>query len=105
MTVGTTVTREAAHTHPAVTISLPVRMDDASQSSLSVMRTMTVEMGRMSRSTYAIPRNPHAHLISSVVTMDTALRWGKSVTMWTTAWTTAMRKAVVSTRWSRELCM
>lgn len=94
MTVGTTVTRGAARTHPAAKISLPVRTGDVSLGSMSVMRTMTVEMGRMSRSTYVTPQNPHAPLISSGVTMGTALRWVKSVTMWMTAQTTVTRKAV-----------
>lgn len=96
MTVATTVTSGAVHTHPAVQTSSPVRMGAASLGCLSVMKTMTVEMGRMSRSTYATPQNPPAPLISSTVTTDTALRWGKCVTIWMTARTTAMKKAVVS---------
>lgn len=104
MTVVTTVTRGAAHTHPAATISSPVRTGDASQSSLSVTRTTTVEMGQMSRSTYATPQNPRAPLTSSAVTMGTASTWGKSVTTWTTARTTVMRKDAVSPGWGMELC-
>ena len=96
-TVGTTVMRGAARTHPAEMINLLVRMGNVSLSSMSVMRTMTVEMGRMNRSTYVTPQNPRAPLISSGVTTGTASRWGLSVTMWMTAQTTVMRKAVVST--------
>lgn len=93
-TVGTTVMRGAARTHPAEMINLLVRMGNVSLSSMSVMRTMTVEMGRMNRSTYVTPQNPRAPLISSGVTTGTASRWGLSVTMWMTAQTTVMRKAV-----------
>lgn len=75
MTAVTTVTRGAAPTRPATTISSPARTGDASQSSSSATRTTTVETGRTSRSTCATPQNPHAPLISSAVTTGTALTW------------------------------
>lgn len=100
MTVGTTATRGAAHTHPAMTISSPVRTGDASQSSLSVMRTTIVEMGQMNRSTCATPQNPRAPLISFAVITGTASTWERSVTTWTIARTTVTRKdaALMSAR-------
>lgn len=104
MTVETTVMRGAARTLPAMQINLRVRTGGVSLGTLFVMRTMTVEMGLMSRSTCVTPQNPHAPLINSGVITGTASRWGESVIMWMTAQTTAMRKAVVSTGGGGELC-
>lgn len=75
MTVVTTVMRGTAHTPPAVRLSLPVRMGSALIRPMSVMGKMTVEITQMSRSTCATSQKPRAHLISSSVTMVTALRW------------------------------
>lgn len=96
MTVVTTVMRGAVCTLPATRPFLHVRTDSALIRSMSVMGTMTVEITRMSSSTCVTPRKPHVPLISSGVTMGTALRWWKSVTTSLTVQTAVMRKDVVS---------
>lgn len=85
MTVVTTVMRGAVCTLPAARPFLRVRMDSALIRPMSVMGTMTVEITLMSWSTSVTPQKPHVPLISSGVTMGTALRWWKSVTTSLTA--------------------
>lgn len=74
MTVVTTVMRGAVCTLPAAD-PLRVRTDSALIRPMSVMGTMTVEITLMSWSTSVTPQRPHVPLISSGVTMGTALRW------------------------------
>lgn len=75
MTVVTTVMSGAVCTLPAARTFLRVRTDSALIRPMSVMGTMTVEITLMSWSTSVTPQKPHVPLISSGVTMGTALRW------------------------------
>lgn len=75
MTVGITATRGTAPTPPAARTSSPVRTGCAFMSSICVMGKTTVEMGLTSWSTCATLQRPRAPLISSSVTMGTALIW------------------------------
>ncbi len=104
MIVETAVMSRAAPISRANSISSPVRTAAASRRISSVTETTTAGMNLTSWITCAGLQRPPALPRTSGVTTETAYRSARCVTGATTAATTVMRKAVVSTASCDRFC-